>query len=139
MQPYIINRWMCWTGRSVKSFLTVRNWRPGDSYTPAGKSGAEKIKTLFQDNRVPLWERRHWPVIVRGDSIVWVRQFGVAGEFAAGPDSTRVLAIRETTNASQSRESNRTLTASIETGGSFGRTISLEQERRPCEPGAEVL
>jgi tRNA(Ile)-lysidine synthase len=122
-----------------EGLLTVRNWRPGDSFIPAGKSGAEKIKTLFQDNRVPLWERRHWPVIVRGDSIVWVRQFGVAGEFAAGSDSTRVLAIRETTDISQRRESNRTLTASIETGGSFRRTISLEQARRPGEPGAEVL
>jgi tRNA(Ile)-lysidine synthase len=123
-----------------ESFLTVRNWRPGDSYTPAGKSGAEKIKTLFQDNRVPLWERRHWPVIVRGNSIVWVRQFGVAGEFAAGPDSTRVLAIRETTEASQSRESNRTLTASIETGGHSGapshwsrRDGQVSRARRYCE------
>ncbi len=122
-----------------EGLLTVRNWRPGDSYTPAGRSGAEKIKTLFQENRVPLWERRHWPVIVRGDSIVWVRQFGVAGKFAAGPDSTRILAIRETTCVSQCQESNRTLATSIETGGSFKRTNSLEQARRPGEPGAEVL
>jgi tRNA(Ile)-lysidine synthase len=134
LPPAVYNRQMDvldW-GR-CESLLTVRNWRPGDSYTPAGRSGAEKIKTLFQENRVPLWE--HWPVIVQGDSIVWAREFGVAGEFAARPDSTRLLAIRE----SQCRESNRTLAASIETGESFKRTISLEQARRPGEPGAEVL
>jgi len=122
-----------------EGLLTIRNWRPGDSYTPVGKSGAEKIKTLFQENRVPLWERRHWPVIVRGNSILWVRRFGVADEYAAGPASSRVLAIRETSSGTQSRESNCTLVTSIETDGSFQRTNSLGQARRPGEPGAEVL
>jgi tRNA(Ile)-lysidine synthase len=75
--------------------LTLRNWRPGDQYQRRGHSGAEKIKTLFQDFRIPLWERRRWPVIVRGSSILWTRKFGVAGEFAAGPESGNILTIRE--------------------------------------------
>ena len=32
--------------------------------------GAEKIKTLFQQSRIPVWERRHWPVLMDGASIV---------------------------------------------------------------------
>jgi tRNA(Ile)-lysidine synthase len=75
--------------------LTLRNWRPGDQYQRRGHSGAEKIKTLFQEFRIPLWERRRWPVIVRGSSIVWTRKFGVAADFAAGPESGNTLTIRE--------------------------------------------
>ena len=110
--------------------LTVRNWRPGDSYRPAGKAGAEKIKTLFQEYRVPLWERRRWPVIVQGESIVWTRRFGVADEFAAGPSSRQMLAIREIPAQAQGGESNR----------AFGTSIGVVAgTRRPGEPGAEVL
>ena len=83
--------------------LWVRNWRPGDSYWPQGGSGAVKIKQLFQEFRVPLWERRTWPVVVAGDPreelsrglIVWSRRFGIAEQFGAGPGSRNVLLIRE--------------------------------------------
>jgi tRNA(Ile)-lysidine synthase len=75
--------------------LMLRNWRPGDSYHPVGKSGVGKIKTLFQECRVPLWERRTWPVITQGSSIVWARRFGPSVEFATRPDSVQILAIRE--------------------------------------------
>jgi tRNA(Ile)-lysidine synthase len=82
--------------------LRLRNWRPGDQYQPQGRIAAEKIKTLFQEYRVPLWERRTWPVISTdstnaglAESIVWSRRFGVASRFAAGPDSRKVLRIQE--------------------------------------------
>jgi tRNA(Ile)-lysidine synthase len=76
--------------------LEVRNWRPGDRYQPVGHSGAEKVKVLFHQARVPLWERRHWPVVTMGDAILWARRFGPAAGFAANPGSSPVLGIRET-------------------------------------------
>jgi tRNA(Ile)-lysidine synthase len=88
--------------------LVLRNWRPGDQYQRRGRSVAEKIKTLFQEFRIPLWERRSWPVIARSGSIVWTRRFGVAGEFAAGPESRNILMIREVS------ESNPVFQTSIE-------------------------
>ena len=97
--------------------LTVRNWRPGDSYTPSRKSGPVKIKTLFQENRIPLWQRRHWPVIARGSEIVWARQFGIATQFAAGPGTNQGLLIREV--PADSGESNVPLRTSTEMNGSF--------------------
>jgi len=76
--------------------LEIRNWRPGDQYQPVGHSGAEKIKVLFHQARVPLWERRHWPVVTMGDVILWARRFGPAAGFAVTPGSRPVLSIRET-------------------------------------------
>ncbi len=73
----------------------VRNWRPGDQYCPAGHSGEEKLKGLFQRERVPLWERRNWPILVAGEKILWARRFGAAAAFAVGSTTRKVLAIRE--------------------------------------------
>ncbi len=107
--------------------LTLRNWRPGDQYQRRGHSGAEKIKTLFQDFRIPLWERRRWPVIVRGSSILWTRKFGVAGEFAAGPESGNILTIREV------MESNPVFPASMQMSTN---TNKVSRARMFPEPGA---
>jgi tRNA(Ile)-lysidine synthase len=80
---------------SLALTMEVRNWRPGDQYQRAGHSGPEKIKFLFHEARVPLWERRHWPIITSGDEILWARRFGPAAGFAARPGSSPVLGIRE--------------------------------------------
>jgi tRNA(Ile)-lysidine synthase len=87
--------WERCTGSLSSRDLRLRNWRPGDQYQPQGRTAAEKIKTLFQEHRIPLWERRTWPVISIAESIVWSRRFGVAAQFAAGPESRQVLRIRE--------------------------------------------
>jgi tRNA(Ile)-lysidine synthetase-like protein len=62
-----------------------------------GLAGSEKIKTLFQLQHIPVWERAQWPVLTDGESIVWTRRFGPAASFAAGPESSMVLKIGEVT------------------------------------------
>ena len=75
--------------------LELRNWRPGDHYQRVGQSKEEKLKLLFQQARIPLWERRHWPVLTGAGRIVWTRQFGPAADVAARTDTRRVLRVRE--------------------------------------------
>jgi tRNA(Ile)-lysidine synthase len=74
-------------------FLAVRNWEPGDQLHRAGHQGAEKIKSLFQEYRVPLWQRRHWPVLVHRNEIIWARRFGCAQNFKRSEESHRVLRV----------------------------------------------
>ena len=80
---------------SLSGPLQFRNWRPGDQYQPWGAAGVEKIKTLFQEARIPIWERRNWPILLDGPSIVWARRFGPAAAFAARPGSRVLLVVRE--------------------------------------------
>ena len=81
----------------ISGALEVRNWRPGDQYRPVGHSGEEKIKLLFQQARIPLWERRRWPVITTSqDEIIWARRFGPAADWAATSESRVLLKVRET-------------------------------------------
>ena len=80
----------------VSGSLELRSWMPGDRIQPMGSSGIKKFKTLFQNARIPAWERVCWPLLVDGDAIVWSRRFGPAAEYAAGPHSRAILQIRET-------------------------------------------
>ncbi len=94
--PYVYNRETgCLDWGRLAGSLQLRTWRPGDRYRPAGSAGEEKLKTLFQKARIPVWDRRSWPVLVCGDVIVWVRRFGIASDFAANSDSSVVLLVRE--------------------------------------------
>jgi tRNA(Ile)-lysidine synthase len=79
--------------------LELRSWQPGDRFRPAGKTDPVKLKTLFQDARVPLWDRRTWPVLVsRGadcESVVWTRRFGVNADFAVNEQTQNAIRVIE--------------------------------------------
>jgi tRNA(Ile)-lysidine synthase len=82
-------------GERLRGNLELRNWRPGDQYRPVGRASEDKIKTLFQEARIPLWERRNWPVLVIEDNIVWARRFGPAVPYAATSASRSVVKVSE--------------------------------------------
>lgn len=62
----------------VEKSLLLRNWRPGDKIFRERDNGAVRLKQLFQENRIPLWERRNWPVLESAGEIVWAGEFGAA-------------------------------------------------------------
>lgn len=86
----------CLDWQRLSGSLLLRNWQPGDRYQPLGRSEEYKIRTLFQKARIPSWERKGWPVLLDGASIVWTRHFGAATRVAAHPGSSVILRIRET-------------------------------------------
>jgi tRNA(Ile)-lysidine synthase len=75
--------------------LVLRNWRPGDAYQRVGDQHEHKLKALFHESRIPLWERRGWPVITAAGRIAWSREFGPAADMAPDPDTRMVLRITE--------------------------------------------
>ena len=84
------------TGESSRAEqLVLRNWRPGDAYQRIGDQHEHKLKVLFHEARIPLWERRTWPVVTAAGRIVWSREFGPAQHVAAGASTRVVLRISE--------------------------------------------
>jgi tRNA(Ile)-lysidine synthase len=73
--------------------LRVRNWRPGDQFHRPGHAKAEKIKSLFQEHQVVLWERRHWPVVEIGGEVVWAKTFGTSARWQPSDMSQPFLRI----------------------------------------------
>ncbi len=81
--------------RRLPPVLELRGWKPGDHYRPEGQTRDQKIKEMFQMERVPSWLRSSWPIVSSGDQIVWSRTFGAAAEFAASRESGPVLRVWE--------------------------------------------
>jgi tRNA(Ile)-lysidine synthase len=87
--------------------LYLRNWRAGDRIDPARRGGAKKLKLLFQQGRVPSWDRQGWPVLAVSsgsgsrpltggpETVVWTRKFGSSAAFAPDGQSRVVVEIRE--------------------------------------------
>jgi tRNA(Ile)-lysidine synthase len=61
-------RWGSWTLRPKREGLHVRGWRAGDRLATRNV----KVQDLFVDAKVPRSEREAWPLVVRGDEVVYV-------------------------------------------------------------------
>ena len=75
--------------------LVLRNWRAGDRFQPLGCRKVLKLKELFRQRKIPLEQRKLWPVLESGKQIVWVRGFPVAVAFAATSEASQTIIIEE--------------------------------------------
>jgi len=52
--------------------LVVRNFHPGDRFTPLGMDGTQKLKNFFINNKIPKDQRAKCPLLVSNGKIIWV-------------------------------------------------------------------
>jgi len=53
--------------------LTLRSWQQGDYFYPIGMKSRKKISDFFIDQKVPLNEKHHIPLLVNGNGdIIWI-------------------------------------------------------------------
>jgi len=74
---------------AIGEALEIRSWRPGD------RLNGQKVKQRFQEARIPLWQRRDWPVLAAGDEVLWTRTFGVDERWRPRKTSMKLLEVRE--------------------------------------------
>jgi tRNA(Ile)-lysidine synthase len=79
----------------LNSPLVVRNWRPGDSFQPLDCRHVIKMKQLLREKRVPVCERKRWPVLACGDAVVWARELSTSADFAVSDRSRAGVLIQE--------------------------------------------
>lgn len=83
----------------LPQLLQVRNWHPGDRFWPSHTRAPRKIKELLQDRKVPLGQRRTWPVITSAapghEEVIWVRGFPPPQRLLAPSDGKLGLIIQE--------------------------------------------
>ncbi len=97
------NRAGLWDPGSLAPELVVRNWRAGDRFWPAHTKSPKKVKTLLQERRIQPAERAGWPVVVSGDSIVWVRGFPPPRQCRPATSAAQAVVIEEVAAGSGSR------------------------------------
>lgn len=70
--------------------LTLRYRAGGERLRPHARGSRRELKHLFQEWRVPPWQRAHWPLLYVGEHLAVVPGHAVAAEFRAGPDEPGV-------------------------------------------------
>ena len=61
------------SSKEIKLPLYVRNRKDGDKIDVMNMSGSKKIKDIFIDEKIPMSERKLWPLVVDSDdNIVWI-------------------------------------------------------------------
>lgn len=77
---------------TVHHSLIVRPARSGDRYQPLGMTvGSQKLSDFWINRHVPAAARKHWPLVVCGDEIVWVPGFAPAQRVRLQPTTSRCL------------------------------------------------
>ena len=73
--------------------LRIRTRRDGDRFTPLGMTGTRKLSDYFTDCGVPASRRARVPLLLSGDTIVWVTGFAPAAAAMLGPATRRWLVV----------------------------------------------
>ncbi len=78
---------------SVRFPLTIRNRRPGDRITPLGMTGTRKLGRLLTDAKVPGSDRDRLPLLVSGETVLWVAGIRRSAVAPIRPDTERALQV----------------------------------------------
>lgn len=71
--------------------LVIRNFRPGDRFSPLGMSGHQKLKKFFSDHKIPTTQRAKCPIVLSCDKIIWVAGYRLDNAVKIDPHTRRVL------------------------------------------------
>lgn len=74
--------------------LALRRRRPGDRFQPLGmESGSLKLADFMINEKMPLRARAGWPLLCKGDEIVWVPGYRLAHPYRVADGTKRILEI----------------------------------------------
>jgi len=79
---------------SLRFPLKMRNFRPGDRFSPLGVKGSQKLKDFFIDHKVPRFERPNVPLLISEERIAWVIGYRIDDRVKITEKTGRVLKVK---------------------------------------------
>lgn len=73
--------------------LTLRKWRQGDVFRPAGMTGSKKVGKFFKDEKFSLADKEDAWLLTSGDDIVWIVGHRQDARFKADETTQNILNI----------------------------------------------
>ena len=73
--------------------LVLRNFRPGDRFTPLGMKGSQKVKKYFINNKIPVAERSKCLILLSKGNIIWVVSHRIDESVKVVPSTQNVLKV----------------------------------------------
>ncbi len=72
----------------------IRTWRPGDWFCLLGLGKRKKLQDYFVDRKIPRLMRDRVPLLISGDSILWVGGHDVDDRFKVTEKTQEILHLR---------------------------------------------
>jgi tRNA(Ile)-lysidine synthase len=90
------NPYQAWINpRKLVNGLQIRQRRPGDRIQPLGLNGhSAKVSDLMINLKIPALARAAWPVVVCGETVVWVPGVRFGEQFRLLPDCADAIALK---------------------------------------------
>ena len=74
--------------------FTLRPWREGDRLAPFGMKGTRLVSDIYSDAGIGIARRPGYPLLFRGDRLLWVCGLRASRHYPVTPATTRILMIR---------------------------------------------
>ena len=85
-------RQIAFMDRDKLSFpLVIRNFRPGDRFSPLGIRGRQKLKKYFIDHKISRTDRMKCPIVLSRNKIIWVAGHRLDNAVKIDSQTRRVL------------------------------------------------
>jgi tRNA(Ile)-lysidine synthase len=86
--------WMAYIPESFTP-LIIRTRRPGDRFQPLGMDGhTVKLSDFMINQKIPVTDRKRWPLLASGDSVLWVCGHRVSERVKAGAGTMLKITAR---------------------------------------------
>ncbi|MDE7024392.1 MAG: tRNA lysidine(34) synthetase TilS [Paramuribaculum sp.] len=73
--------------------LECRYWQDGDTLAPFGMKGTRKLSDIFTDAKLSLDQKSRVPLLVLGDTILWVGGIRASRHFPVTPQSKQFIKV----------------------------------------------
>jgi tRNA(Ile)-lysidine synthase len=73
--------------------LHLRSWNDGDWFVPLGMESRKKLSDFFVDRKISVPDKKRIPILVSGDSVVWVCGERIDNRFRLTADTKRPLKL----------------------------------------------
>ena len=74
--------------------LELRSFQQGDWFIPLGMEYKKKLHNFFIDSRIPNFRRISVPLLIAGDSVIWVVGFRIDDRFKVTDNTKRALFVK---------------------------------------------
>lgn len=78
---------------TMKLNSIIRNRRPGDSFSPAGRGVTKSLKKLLNEEKIPPSGRGGLLLLESAGQILWIEEIGIAEQARVRPDTRRIAYI----------------------------------------------
>ena len=80
-------------GDNLRLPLTIRSWQHGDTFRPLGQKGKQKVSDYFINKKLNLLQKEQVPLIVDGESLVWIAGMRLDARYKMGENCRTVYML----------------------------------------------